>query len=218
MPGKNVRKLAGKPLIAWTIECALKVADIDRVMVSTDSHEIAEISEHYGAEVPFLRPIELATDSSPEWDSWRHAINYLRSSSDSLPERFVSLPPTSPLRFSHDIENCLSKFNMGIFDVVLTMSQATRNPYYNMVKMNDDGTIQPIIATPKNIYRRQDAPVVFDLTTVCYVTRPNFILTHDSLFEGRVGSVVVPKERAVDIDSIEDFNYAEFLMNSRGVS
>ena len=107
LPGKNIRPLGGKPLIAWSIEHALAVKRIERVIVSTDSEEIAAVARDYGAEVPFIRPAELAQDDSPEWLSWRHALNYLGETTGALPEVMVSVPTTAPLRLAIDIENCL---------------------------------------------------------------------------------------------------------------
>ncbi|MFM8312738.1 MAG: cytidylyltransferase domain-containing protein, partial [Deltaproteobacteria bacterium] len=208
LPGKNISDFGGKPLIAWSIECALSVKGIDQVIVSTDSEEIAEISQKYGAEVPFMRPPELATDESPEWLSWRHALDYMRHSSGSLPEVMVSLPATSPLRVVSDVESCLDEFSKGACDVVVTVTEAHRNPYFNMVKEKSDGTVALVIEDFQ-VSRRQDAPIISDLATVCYVANPGFVLSHNSIFEGRVKAVNVPKERAIDIDSLLDFEIAE---------
>jgi len=214
LPGKNICNFGGKPLIAWSIECALSVKAIDQVIVSTDSQEIAEISRQYGAEVPFMRPQELATDESPEWLSWRHALEYMRHSSGSLPEVMVSLPATSPLRAVSDVESCLDKFSKGACDVVVTVTEAHRNPYFNMVKEKSDGTVALVIEDFQ-VSRRQDAPIIRDLATVCYVANPGFVLSHNSIFEGRVKAVNVPKERAIDIDSLLDFEIAEFISSTR---
>ena len=214
LPGKNIRNFGGKPLIAWSIECALLVKAIDQVIVSTDSEEIAEISKSYGAEVPFIRPRELASDESPEWLSWRHALEYVRHSSGVLPEVMVSLPATSPLRAVGDVESCLDQFSKGGCDVVITVSEAYRNPYFNMVRDISDGKVA-IVMEDSKVARRQDAPIIRDLATVCYVANPIFVLSHNSIFEGRVKAVNVPRERAMDIDSLLDFQIAEFLLNSR---
>lgn len=214
LPGKNTRTFGGKPLIAWSIECALSVKKIDQVIVSTDSEEIAETSRKYGADVPFMRPRELATDESPEWLSWKHALEYLRHSSGGLPEVMVSLPATSPLREVRDVESCLEQFSKGDCDVVITVTESHRNPYFNLVIENDDGRVKLAIENYQ-ITRRQDAPVVRDMATVCYVTNPKFVLSHNSIFEGRVKAVNIPKERAIDIDSLLDFQIAEFIFDSR---
>lgn len=213
LPNKNILDFGGKPMIAWSIECALSVNAIDYVIVSTDSEEIAEISRKFGAQVPFMRPRELATDESPEWLSWRHALEYLRSSPVGLPEVMVSLPATSPLRAVSDVESCIEQFSKGDCDVVITVTESQRSPFFNMVVDNSDGTVR-LAMQNLEIYRRQDAPVVRDIATVCYVANPNFVLSNNSLFQGRVRAVHVPRERAIDIDSLLDFEIAEFL-NSR---
>jgi CMP-N-acetylneuraminic acid synthetase len=213
LPGKNIRPLNGKPLIVWSIEHALAVKRIDRVIVSTDSDEIAELARQYGVEVPFMRPAELAGDNSPEWLAWRHALNYLKESTGALPEVMVSVPTTAPLRLPIDIENCLDEYEKGNADMVITVTDAHRSPYFNMVKTNPDGSVGLVNPPHSTIARRQDAPVVYDMATVCYVANPEFVMTHNSTFEGRVKAVHVPTERAIDIDTLLDFQIAECLLN-----
>ena len=215
LPGKNIRPLQGKPLIAWSIEQALAVKRIDRVIISTDSEDIAEVAQKYGAEVPFIRPAELARDNSPEWLAWRHALTYLLETNGKLPEVMLSLPATAPLRLPIDIENCLDKYLEGDVDMVITVTDAHRSPYFNMVKSNDDGTVGLVIPPPSAIARRQDAPRVFDMTTVAYVVSPEFVMNHNSVFEGRVRAVHVPVGRAIDIDTLLDFQIAESLLLCR---
>lgn len=216
LPGKNIRPLAGKPLIAWSIEQALAVSRIERVIVSTDSEEIAAVAREHGAEVPFIRPAELARDDTPEWMAWRHALEYLRHSDGVMPQVMVSLPATAPLRSQLDIENCLDEFAGGNADMVITVTDAHRSPYFNMVKDYDDGTVGLVIPPSSGISRRQDAPIVYDMTTVAYVARPEFVMNHNATFEGRVRKVHVPPERAIDIDTMLDFRIAECLLKSRG--
>lgn len=216
LPGKNIRSLAGKPLIAWSIEHALSVKRIERVIVSTDSEEIAAVAREYGAEVPFIRPAELARDDSPEWLAWRHVLNYLLNRDGKLPEVMVSVPTTAPLRLPLDIENCLDEYEKNDTDMVITVTDAHRSPYFNMVKTNTDGTVGLVIPPQSAVARRQDAPVVFDMATVAYVVRPEFVMTHNATFEGRVRAVHIPLERAVDIDTLLDFQIAEYLLNIRG--
>lgn len=215
LPGKNIRSLGGKPLIAWSIEHALAVKRIKRVIVSTDSEEIAAVAREYGAEVPFIRPAELARDDSPEWLAWRHALKYLLDKDGALPEVMVSVPATAPLRLPLDIENCLDEYEKGDADMVITVSDAHRSPYFNMVKVNADDTVELVIPPQAAIARRQDAPVVYDMSTVAYVVRPEFIMTHNATFEGRVRAVHVPTARAIDIDTLLDFQVAECLLNIR---
>lgn len=215
LPGKNIRKLRGKPLIAWSIEQALSVKRIDRVIVSTDSEDIAEVARQYGAEVPFIRPAELARDDSPEWLSWRHALNFLLETTGAFPDAMVSVPTTGPLRLAIDIEKSIDEYIKGDADIVITITDAHRNPYFNMVKTNADGTVELVNPPQAAIARRQDAPVVYDITTVCYVANPEFVMRKNSTFEGRVKAVLVPIERAIDIDTILDFEIAESLLTIR---
>ena len=215
LPGKNIRPLGGKPLIAWSIEHALGVDRIERVIVSTDSEEIAAVARLYGAEVPFIRPTELALDNSPEWLAWRHALNYLRETTGVYPEVLVSVPTTAPLRLALDIENCLDEYEKGDADMVITVTESHRSPYFNMVKTNQDGTVGLVNPPHSAIARRQDAPVVYDMATVCYVANSEFIMTHNAIFEGRVKAVNVPVERAIDIDTLLDFQIAECLLKIR---
>lgn len=215
LPGKNIRPLGGKPLIAWSIEHALAVSRIEGVIVSTDSEEIAAVARECGAEVPFIRPAELARDDSPEWLAWRHALNYLLVRDGALPEVMVSVPTTGPLRLPLDIENCLDEYEKGDADIVVTVTNAHRSPYFNMVKTNTDGTVGLVNPPQSSILRRQDAPVVFDMATIAYVVRPEFVMSHSAVFEGRVRAVHVPIERAIDIDSLLDFQIAECLLNIR---
>ena len=214
LPDKNIRPLLVKPLIAWSIEQALAVEEISRVIVSTDSKKIARVAEKFGAEVPFLRPAELAADDSPELLAWRHGIRFLEESESKIPEFIVSVPATSPLREPGDIRRCIQEYegHRNAVDVIVTVTDAHRNPYFNMVKIVDDGLIQVAVQATRNIRRRQDAAPVFDLTTVAYVARASFILENDAIFNGLVRSVHVPVERSIDIDTALDFDIAEFLM------
>lgn len=215
LPGKNILALRGKPLVAWSIEHALAINRIDRVIVSTDSEEIATVARKYGAEVPFIRPEKLARDGSPEWLAWRHALSYLLDKDGALPEVMVTVPTTAPLRLPLDIENCLDEYEKGDADMIITVTDAHRSPYFNMVKGHADGTVGLVIPPQLAIARRQDAPTVYDMTTVAYVVRPKFVMSHNSTFEGRVRAVHVPMERAIDIDTLLDFQMAECLLNIR---
>lgn len=215
LPGKNIRPLCGKPLIAWSIAHARAVKRISRVIVSTDSEEIAAVAREYGAETPFVRPPELARDDSPEWLAWRHALQFVEATDGGLPEVMVSVPATAPLRLPEDIERCLDDFMKGGADIVVTVSEARRSPYFNMVKRHQDGSVGLVIPPASNLSRRQDAPEVFDMATVAYVLDPKFVLAHSAIFEGRVRAVEVPPERAVDIDTLLDFRIAECLMKDR---
>ena len=215
LPNKNIQTFNGKPLISWAVELALEVKQINEVFVSTDSEEIAEIARMSGASIPFMRPSELATDTSPEWHSWQHFIKFLADKDGRLPDVFLSLPATSPLRSTIDIENCLNEFKKGTTDFVVGITPSERNPYFNMVKKGEDNQVDLVIQHGDQYSRRQDIPEIFDLTTVCYVGKPTTILTKNSIFEGKVVGVEIPRERAIDIDTELDFQIAEFLFKSK---
>ncbi len=216
LPKKNIKLLGNKPLIAWSIESALAVESILSVYVSTDCGEIAEIATKYGAKVPFIRPEHLASDESSELLSWKHALEFYQENNDgSLPNKIISIPATAPLRSPLDIQNCIEKFEKEEVDAVITVTESSRNPYFNMVKENSNGNIDLLMQPSNNFTRRQDAPVVFDVATVAYVARPEFIMKCKSIFEGRVRAVHVPLERAIDIDTLMDFKRAEFYLSQR---
>lgn len=215
LPNKNILPLAGKPLIGWAIEQALAVSKIARVMVSTDSSEIAEIARSYGAEVPFLRPEELAGDKASELEAWRHSLRYLKETEGELPDIFLSVPTTSPLRLPQDIENCMNLYIEEGADFVLTATPSHRNPWFNMIGFDENGCAKLVNNPDAKVTRRQDAPEVFDICTVAYAGDPNYILRCKSLFEGKVLASRVPIERSIDIDNRYDFEIAEFLMNKR---
>ncbi len=215
LPGKNIKPLAGKPLIGWAIEQALGVERIERVVVSTDDAGIAEVARWYGAEVPFMRPDCFAGDTASEWDAWRHALETMRDTEGELPDPFISVPTTSPLRLSEDIEACLGRYFEGDADMVVAVTEAHRNPWFNMVRTREDGTVLPVNNPDGKVVRRQDAPTVHDMTTVAYVADPRHILRSNSVFSGRVRAVEVPVERSIDIDTPHDFAIAEFLLTRR---
>lgn len=211
LPGKNIRPLAGKPLIQYSIDTAKKCPSIDEVFVSTDDIAIAEIARQAGA-VIIERPAELASDTSPEWLSWRHGIEWVERHFGKF-QYFVSLPATSPLRDVPDVEGAITQLKSSLADICIAITPAERSPYFNMVKVLDDETCQLVIKPEGAVTRRQDAPDVFDITTVVYVATPAFIKNNDSLFSGTVTKVVVPKDRAVDIDDIYDFKMAETILS-----
>ena len=215
VPGKNIKLLAGKPLIGYAVQTALECPLIDRVVVSTDDPAIADAARRYGAEVPFIRPAELAQDDSPEWQAWQHAIRQISPPNGRrAPDVFVSIPTTAPLRSVDDVERVIMRLLEGDADVVLTVRRSGRSPWFNMVTRDDNGW--RLAVKPNRVYNnRQEAPPVWDITTVAYAARPEFILRANGLFDGRVEAVEIPPERAVDIDSVQDFEYAEWLMSSR---
>lgn len=215
VPGKNIKLLAGKPLIAYAIETAQACSLIETVIVSTDDLEIAAVAREYGAEVPFLRPVELAADNSPEWLSWQHAIRWTQTQRDVF-DTFISLPTTSPFRAANDVTACIEALHSEPeTDAVITVREAERSPYFNMVHLDDAGYARLIIEPAQTVARRQDVPSVFDITTVAYAARPTFVLNASRLFEGKIRTVLIPAERALDIDTPYDFMLAECIARNR---
>jgi CMP-N-acetylneuraminic acid synthetase len=218
IPNKNLRLLQEKPLIAHSIDVALATGVFDRVVVSTDSEQIAALARHYGAETPFIRPSELATDSAPEWLAWQHALRET-ASLYGLPDVFVSLPATSPFRSARDVITCVERLSAEpIVDIVVTACRSQRNPFFNMARVNGDGLAELLFQSDGSIMRRQDAPRVFDLTTVAYAGRPAFILSANGIWDGRVGLVEIPQERAIDIDTPFDLLVAESIAGKKVVA
>lgn len=211
IPRKNLQILGDRPLIAYPIETALASGLFERVIVSTDDEEIATVANQYGAETPFMRPPELATDTVSEWLSWQHALNQTQKIY-GLPDIFVSLPATSPFRNVGDVVKCVERLCNNIAtDIVITTKAAERSPYFNMVKQDPAGFVRLVIEPDNKIVRRQDAPKVFDVTTVAYAARPTFILRASEIWNGNVDMVEIPLERALDIDTPFDFYLAQCI-------
>lgn len=208
LPRKNLLPLAGKPLIVHSIDLALALLRVHRVIVSTDDLEIADVARKAGADVPFLRPPELASDTAPEWLAWQHAIRALREAGETV-DVVLSLPPTSPLRTRADVDCCLDTFLRSSADVVITVREAERNPYFNMVQREPDGSVR--LAIEGAFSRRQDAPEIYDMTTVAYVARADFVLSAGRLFDGQVRAVRIPSARALDIDTELDLRIVTML-------
>jgi len=211
IPRKNLQLLAGRPLIAHAIVAARAAQSIQRLVVSTDDAEIAYIARRYGAEVPFMRPAELAQDDSPEWSAWQHVIRTLEAMEAGLKiDVLVSVPSTSPRRVPADIDACVETLLQGDADAVITVAPTTRSPCFNMVTL-EGGYARPVMASAAILHRRQDAPPIFDVTTVAYAAHARFVLAAPGLFAGKVAAVIIPRERAIDIDTKFDLEMARLL-------
>ena len=205
---KNLQKIKGKTLLEIAINQAKKIKKINKIFLSTDSKKIASSVSNLNVEI-IMRPKFLAKDSSSEWYAWQHAIKQVKKKYKF--EKFICLPVTSPLRKKIDIIKCINKLNKKI-DIVVTIQETNTNPWYNMVKINNKNSVQLINKNSKKIIDiRQKAPKVFDMTTVCYVAKPQYILKNKSIFSGNVKAVKVPKERALDIDTYFDLKLARLL-------
>ena len=213
---KNIRRLLGRPLITYTIRQALSHDLIDRVVVSTDSEEIAGISKDCGAEVPFLRPAALAGDSSAKLPVIQHAVRYYIDEVGYKPDYVIDLDPTSPLRDDIDITRCVELITSDAgCDSVITGYRSNKNPYFNMVELAGEGYATVSKKTPSVIKRRQDAPLVYAMNASVYAWRTESLLSQRDIISGRVKFVEMPEERSVDIDSELDFRVVESLMEER---
>jgi CMP-N,N'-diacetyllegionaminic acid synthase len=214
VPGKNLRELGGRPLIAYTIDCARACPDVDAVVVSTDDERIARAAEACGIEVPFRRPAEMASDTAAKLPVIRHATRWMQENRAFRAEIVLDLDVTVPLRAPEDVAACVAEFERVGWDAVITVYAPERNPYFNMVEMGETGA-RVVKEPPKPIFRRQDAPRVYSTTPAVFGFRRELLDRTDYIYDGRVGIVEVPRERAVDIDHEMDFEFAEFLLRRR---
>ena len=211
VPNKNIRALLGKPLIAHTIEQALRCRKIDGVYVSTDSQAIAEAARRAGATVPFMRPAELATSMAPKVPVIEHLVRGLEALGQKI-DAIVDLDPTSPLRDPADIDACIELLRDGV-DVVITAYESDKNPYFNMVELRSDGSVGLVKPPLAEVAGRQSAPRVYAMNASIYVWRRDALAK--GLWGGRAALHVMPRERSVDIDSELDFTLVELLMQRR---
>lgn len=212
MPGKNIRPLCGKPLIAWTIEQAFASGVADRVFVSTDSEQIAQVARGCGAEVPFLRPAELATATAGKLPVILHLVAWVEANAGAV-ERIVDLDPTSPLRDVQDIRACKAMLD-GDADLVITGYESDKNPYFNMVERKADGGFERVCLPPAEVLGRQAAPKVYAMNASIYAWRRAAL--RESLWQaGRIRLHAMPRERSIDIDAPIDFELVELLMKRK---
>jgi CMP-N-acetylneuraminic acid synthetase len=211
LPGKNIRPLLGRPLIVYTIEQATACRSVDAVYVSTDDQQIAQVAREAGAQVPFLRPAELATAEAPKVPVIEHLVRGVEGAGTRV-ERIVDLDPTSPLREVSDIEACLALLDPAT-DVVITGYEAEKNPYFNMVEFASDGRVQLVKPPKEEIRGRQAAPKVYAMNASIYVWHRHSL--SKGLWNGRARLHVMPRERSIDIDSGIDFKLVELLMREK---
>jgi N-acylneuraminate cytidylyltransferase/CMP-N,N'-diacetyllegionaminic acid synthase len=205
---KNIRPLAGRPLIAHTIWHALNWGKAEDVIVSTDSREIAEVAKAAGASVPFLRPAELATDSAPKIPVIQHALRESGKAYDFV----LDLDPTAPLRKLADLDNVLrihrEKNALSTFSVV----SAHKNPYFNMVELAENGFAHVSKTLAKGIARRQDAPKVYNMNASIYMYSVEYLETATGVFSPRSAIYEMDELSAFDIDRELDFKLVEFFI------
>ncbi len=211
LPGKNIKPMNGKPLIAYTIEAALKAKSIDRVIISTDDEEIAKTAVQYGAELPFMRPAELASDKAMAIDNYIYTINRLEKEDNITIDSFVVLQPTSPLRKSDDIDGAVKLFNDKNADSVISYTPEAHPVSWHKY-LDNEGKFVDILAA--NINNRQENRISYYPNGAVYVFRISMIRERKYYTE-KSYAYVMPRNRSIDIDFIDDFEYAEFLLKKR---
>jgi CMP-N,N'-diacetyllegionaminic acid synthase len=208
LPGKNLRTLGIKPLIAWTIESALANKLIDKTIVSTDCLKIAAVSKTFGAEVPFIRPDWLSTDQAETADVVLHALNSICEQFDVI----VVLQPTSPFRNSVHIEAALKTYENSKAHSLVSICETQKSPYW-MFSLEDDGALEPILQGKNQFSRRQELPKTYCLNGAIYVVDVElFLKSKDFIFEDSK-SYLMDFESSVDIDSLMDFKLAQFFLD-----
>lgn len=216
VPGKNIKDLKGKPLIAYTIESAKGSTLINNLIISTDDKKIAEIATDYGASVPFMRPDFLASDTASKWPVFIHAVEEYEKLTGEVVDYLVDLDVTVPLKTSADIDGAI-QLALGDTntDVVITGYEPERNPYFNMMEVKENGYAEIVKTSERPIVRRQDAPVVYSLTPAAYVIKKSALYEFEHWSKAKCKIFAIPRERAVDIDTEIDFKIVEFLMGGQ---
>jgi len=197
--------IAGKPLIVWTIEAALRSSLLGAVVVSTDDSEIAEIARHAGAQVPFMRPANLAQDQTPGIDPVLHAL-------DQLPQfdSVLLLQPTSPLRSTEDIDECMRMAGHTNAPSIVSVTEADTHPYWTY-RLNEAQTLSRFVDS-EPVARRQDLPRAFSLNGAMYFANANWLRCKHSFIEAETLACVMPRDRSVDLDTPLDWKFAELLL------
>lgn len=207
VPRKNIRLLAGKPLIAWTIEAAQKSLHISRLILSSDDEEILNTAIEYGCEVPFIRPSEYATDESSAVEVVIHAINSLPESYDYV----VYLQPTSPLKSSYDIDACIDKCILEGVRTCISVTEPDKSPFWAF-RMDERDRLVPLLPWENKNARRQDVPASFIINGAIYVSGVETFLRNNSFIHEESIGYLMPRERSVDVDTELDFVIAEYLI------
>jgi CMP-N-acetylneuraminic acid synthetase len=210
--GKNRRVLHGKPLVQYTIEAALAARRLARVVLSTDDETIAAIGRACGADVPFIRPAELARDDTPMLPVIQHAVSWLESHGDRF-DAVCLLQPTNPLRRAEDIDACIADLEQSDADSIVTILPVPtdHNPYWVYFK-DQAGLMRLSTGGMEPLPRRQDLPEAFHREGSIYVTRRAVLMEQDSLYGQRLRGFPVAPERALNIDTPDDWTRAERML------
>jgi CMP-N-acetylneuraminic acid synthetase len=213
LPGKSLRPLNGKPLIVHTIEQALRVKLFCKVLISTDSSRIGEIAKSHGVDFFFMRPKELATDSAPKIPVIRHALIEAEKHYEQEFDAVVDLDITSPMRKDEDIVEAIRKFLKNDSSILFAVSQAKKNPYFNMVEVKS-GSVKLVKELAVMPTCRQNAPTVYAIHASIYIWKRAALLSTSTLFTNKTDIFIVPEERSMDIDTEMDWRIVEQMMQS----
>lgn len=211
VPRKNVRLLAGKPLIAHTLQAAREAARIARLVVSTDDAQIAAAARQWGADVPFLRPAHLANDSASQLDVVIHALQAVETLDGVTYPYVILLQPTAPLRSAADIDGSLELLTSSGCDSVIGYCRVEREHPYYMATL-EDGHPRPVLEIPPGLTARQQYPAVYLRTGAIYAARRDVLLEQRSFYGKDVRAWIMPYRRSINIDSPFDFDLAEFML------
>lgn len=216
--GKNTRLLAGRPLIAHTLDQAKACGLFDAIAVSSDSDLILDVSKQWGADYLVRRPDELATDTAPKLPVIRHCVAEVERRTETRFETLVDLDATAPLRVMEDIVGAVELLESSGVSNVITGATARRSPYFNLVELDQNGVarLSKTLNTP--IVRRQDAPICYDMNASIYVWRRDVLFESPTIFNDDTRLFVMPEERSIDIDSSLDFFIVERLMEQQASS
>jgi CMP-N,N'-diacetyllegionaminic acid synthase len=209
LPGKNIRPFLGKPLIARTIDAARDSGVAGRIVVSTDDPEIARVSVASGAEVPFLRPLDIASDAAPVLAAALHALDWFVIHESWKAEWLLLLQPTSPLRTADDLCLAFQIAQSENTDAVLAVSETKSHPFWAKT-LDKSGHLQPFIADQKAPARRQELPPAYAINGLLYLVRTSTLREEGAFCPTKTRPLIIPSIRAFDIDSEEDFLIAEF--------
>lgn len=213
MPLKNIRPLHGKPLMAYTVNVAQECTLLNDVMVSTDSSIIANAAKDMGVSFIVNRPDELATDTASKWPVFIHALEAYEKKHGIVIDYLADMDVTVPLKSAADIEGAIKMaLEDATTDVVITAYEPERNPYFNMMETGEDGYAHIVKKTVVPIVRRQDAPKVYSLCPAAYIIKKEALYKYSHWSEAICKLYIMPRERAVDIDTEFDFKLVEFLM------
>jgi CMP-N,N'-diacetyllegionaminic acid synthase len=219
LPGKNVRPLCGKPLIAWSIEAGLGSQYIDEVMVTTDCEKISGIAREFGASVPFIRPAELASDTATTIDVIRHVLNFYENKLNKIFDYTVLLEPTSPLRVKEDIDKAIEQLlgNPEASAVVGVCKTESQNPAF-LVKKNKKNFIFGYEDPNMGILRRQDINDVYFFEGSVYVSDTAILLKKNTFYHEKTLGFEFPKWKSLEIDDQDDIIMVEALMINKGLN